>query len=237
MNSVINALGQPIGFAVPNWTARPRPPQTPMEGKFCRVVPLNIEQHAMDLYQANSKDAEGRMWTYLGYGPFTTFEHYLAEMNRWTAEDWHIHAIISAKSCQAEGLASYVSIEPEAGSIEVGAIMYSPGLQRSAAGTEAMYLMMKRAFDELGYRRYVWRCNALNERSMNAAKRLGFRFEGIFRQATVLKGRNRDTAWLSITDQEWLVIKEAFECWFSLDNFDARGQQIKSLREFCRTEK
>jgi RimJ/RimL family protein N-acetyltransferase len=232
MNQEINHLGQRIGFAVPNWTPRPLPPQTPMEGKFCHVVQLNIEKHAMDLYRANSEDTEGRMWTYLHYGPFANFQDYLAQMINWSREDWHIHAIVDARTGRAEGLASYMRVEPDAGSIEVGAIMYSPHLQRSTAGTEAMYLMMKRAFDELGYRRYEWRCNSLNERSMNAAKRLGFRVEGIFRQAGVLKGRNRDTAWFAITDMEWPAMKGAFESWLARNNFSSEGHQIKALREF-----
>jgi RimJ/RimL family protein N-acetyltransferase len=120
-------------------------------------------------------------------------------------------------------------VEPDAGSIEVGAIMYSPHLQRTTAGTEAMYLMMKRAFDELGYRRYEWRCNALNEASRKAARRLGFQFEGVFRQSGITKGRNRDTAWFSILDREWPVIKIALESWLARENFDSNGNQIKTL--------
>jgi RimJ/RimL family protein N-acetyltransferase len=193
---------------------------------------LDPERHAADLYAANSEDKEGRMWSYLAYGPFATFEDYLTKMTEsWLKEDWHIHAIIDERSGLATGLASYMRIEPEAGSIEVGAIMYSPRLQRTTAGTEAMYLMMKRAFDELGYRRYEWRCNALNEASINTAKRLGFQFEGIFRQANVLKGRNRDTAWFSIIDREWPQIKAAFEDWLTPENFDSSGRQRRTLTE------
>jgi RimJ/RimL family protein N-acetyltransferase len=227
-----NHLGQPIGFVVPNWSACPKPPRTPMVGKLCHVVPLEVEKHAPDLYRANSEDKEGRMWTYLAYGPFSNFKDYLVEMNRWLNEDWHIHAILDATTGQAQGLASYMRVEPDAGSIEVGAIMYSPRLQRTTAGTEAMYLMMKRVFDELAYRRYEWRCNALNQGSMKAASRLGFQFEGIIRQATVLKGRSRDTAWFSIIDQEWPAIKMALESWLVRENFDSNGRQIKTLEHF-----
>jgi RimJ/RimL family protein N-acetyltransferase len=203
-----------------------------MQGRFCRVVTLDPELHAADLYSANSEDKEGRMWSYLAYGPFSKFEDYLAKMNEsWLKEDWHIHVIIGERSGLASGLASYMRIEPQAGSIEVGAIMYSPRLQRSTAGTEAMYLMMKRAFDELGYRRYEWRCSSLNEASAKAAKRMGFQFEGIFRQTFVIKGRNRDTAWLSIIDSEWPQIKAAFEAWLAPENFDSKGQQRRSLTQ------
>jgi RimJ/RimL family protein N-acetyltransferase len=168
----------------------------------------------------------------LAYGPFSSFEAYLAKMNEsWLKKDWHIHAIIDERSGLATGLASYMRIEPEAGSIEVGAVMYSPRLQRTAAGTEAMYLMMRRAFDELGYRRYEWRCNALNEASGNAAKRLGFQFEGVLRQERVVKGRNRDTTWFSIIDREWPQIKAAFETWLAPDNFDSKGRQRQSLTQ------
>jgi RimJ/RimL family protein N-acetyltransferase len=230
MSEDVNHLGQPIGFAVPGWNERQRPPRTAMKGRFCSVLPLEPERHAANLYAANSEDKEGRMWTYLAYGPFSSFEAYLAKMNEsWLKKDWHIHAIIDERSGLATGLASYMRIEPEAGSIEVGAVMYSPRLQRIAAGTEAMYLMMRRAFDELGYRRYEWRCNAFNEASVNAAKRLGFQFEGVLRQERVVKGRNRDTAWFSIIDREWPQIKAAFETWLGFDNFDSEGRQRQSL--------
>jgi len=231
MSEHVNHLGQPMSFAVPNWSERLPPPRTAMQGRFCRVVSLEPERHAAALYAANRKDEEGRMWSYLSYGPFSSFEDYLAKMNEWLKEDWHIHAIIHETSGLAAGVASYMRIEPEAGSIEVGAIMYSPCLQRTTAGTEAMYLMMKRAFDELGYRRYEWRCNSLNEASINAAKRLGFQLEGILRQANVLKGHNRDTAWFSIVDREWPQIRAAFEAWLAPDNFDSTGRQRRTLTQ------
>jgi RimJ/RimL family protein N-acetyltransferase len=203
-----------------------------MQGRFCRVESLDPERHAADLYAANSEDKEGRMWSYLAYGPFSSFEEYVGKMNEsWLKEDWHIHAVIDERSGLASGLASYMHIEPEAGSIEVGAIMYSPCLQRTTAGTEAMYLMMKRAFEELGYRRYEWRCSSLNEASAKAAKRLGFQFEGIFRQTYVIKGRNRDTAWFSIIDSEWPQIKAGLEAWLAPKNFDSRGRQRQSLTQ------
>jgi RimJ/RimL family protein N-acetyltransferase len=225
-----NHLGQPIGFPVDGWTARERPSRIPMTGRFCRVEPLDAGRHAAELYAANSEDRDGRMWTYLPWGPYAGFDDYRAavEAGLWR-EDFITYAVIDAASGKAVGVASYLNINPAAGSIEVGGIAYSPALQQKPAGTEAMYLMMRRVFDELGYRRYEWKCNALNAPSRAAAKRYGFRFEGIFRQADVVKGRNRDTAWFSIIDSEWPAIKAAFARWLDPGNFDGDGRQRVSL--------
>jgi RimJ/RimL family protein N-acetyltransferase len=225
-----NHLGQPIGFPVDGWTARQRPPRTPITGRFCRVEPLDAGRHATDLYAANSVDRDGRMWTYLPWGPYDGFDDYRAAIEAGLRrEDFITYAVIDAVSGKAVGVASYLNINPAAGSIEVGGIAYSPALQRRPAGTEAMYLMMRRVFDELGYRRYEWKCNALNAPSRAAAERYGFRFEGIFRQADIVKGRNRDTAWFSIVDSEWPRIKEAFERWLDPGNFDGEGRQRMCL--------
>jgi RimJ/RimL family protein N-acetyltransferase len=225
-----NHLGQPVGFPVEGWTARERPSRTPMTGRFCRVEPLDAGKHAAELYAANSEDRDGRMWTYLPWGPYDGFDDYLAAVKAGLRrEDFLTYAVIDAVSGKAVGVASYLNINPTAGSIEVGGIAYAPALQQKPAGTEAMYLMMRRVFDELGYRRYEWKCNALNAPSRAAAGRYGFRFEGIFRQADVVKGRNRDTAWFSITDSEWPAIKAAFERWLDPGNFDAEGRQRMSL--------
>ena len=164
------------------------------------------------------------------YGPFSSFEDYWTWLRTdCVGDDPFFHAVIDLTTETAVGVASYLRIEPGVGAIEVGHIHYSPQLQRTPAATEAMYLMMKRVFDELDYRRYEWKCDALNERSRKAAVRLGFRFEGIFRQATMYKGRNRDTAWYSIIDKEWPVQRKAFEGWLSPSNFDAQGQEHNSL--------
>jgi RimJ/RimL family protein N-acetyltransferase len=226
----LNHLGQPIGFPVEGWTAREPPPRTPMTGRFCRVEPLDAGRHAAALYAANSEDREGRMWTYLPWGPYAGFDEYRAALETGLRrEDFLTFAVIDAASGKAVGVASYLNVNPAAGSIEVGGIAYSPPLQRKPAGTEAMYLMMRRVFDELGYRRYEWKCNALNAPSRAAAARYGFRFEGIFRQADVVKGRNRDTAWFSIVDSEWPAIKAAFERWLDPANFADDGRQRVSL--------
>jgi RimJ/RimL family protein N-acetyltransferase len=232
MNSEKNHLGQPVGLPVADWTPRPLPPSSAMQGRLVRVEPLDPDVHAADLFHANREDREGRNWTYLPYGPFEN----LADYRAWMAQsclgaDPLFHAIVRQDSGKALGVASYLRIDPKMGVIEVGHINYSPTLQGSAAATEVMFLMMARVFDELGYRRYEWKCNALNAASCRAAERLGFTFEGIFRQAVISKGRNRDTAWYSILDSEWPQAKAAFQAWLDPANFDAVGQQKRSLAE------
>lgn len=227
----LNEFGQPIGFAVPGWAARPRPPKTPASGRFAAIEILS-EAHAADIHAANLLDAEGRNWTYLPYGPFSTLEDYKTWMRQTcSGEDPLFHAVIDRATGKAVGVASYLRIDPANGVIEVGHINLSPLAQRKPSATEAMYLMMRRAFDELGYRRYEWKCDALNAPSRRAALRLGFKYEGTFRQATIYRGRNRDTAWYAITDKEWQGVKAAFEAWLAPANFDAAGQQKKKLSD------
>ena len=235
MPATTNHLGQPIGFSVPDWVPAERPPRTIMEGRWCRVEPLDVARHADDLFAAYAEDLEGRIWTYMGYGPFETrdaFEAWMAAS--CLGEDPLFHAVVEGASGRALGMASYLRIEPTAGVIEVGHINYAPALQRTAAATEAMYLMMARVFEELRYRRYEWKCDALNEGSRRAAERLGFVFEGVFRQATLYKGRNRDTAWYAITDGDWPALKAAYEAWLDPANFDAEGSQKARLADFRR---
>jgi len=220
-----NAFGQPIGDAVPDWTPPPFPPHTPMAGRFCRLEPL-APAHAPSLWDAFGLD-DGRNWTYLATEPFTdrgAFDAYVAQSA--ASVDPQFHAIVVDGT--AAGIAAYLRITPAAGTIEVGHIHFSPRLQHTPAATEAMYLMMRRAF-ELGYRRYEWKCDALNAPSRRAAQRLGFSYEGIFRQALVTKGRNRDTAWYACIDREWPALRDAFETWLRPDNFDAAGRQRQSL--------
>jgi RimJ/RimL family protein N-acetyltransferase len=230
MPPTTNHLGQAIGDPVPDWTPRPRPPRTPMLGRMCRLEPLSADHHVAALHEANLLDVDGRGWTYLPYGPFAS----LGDYRTWVEsierlDDPVFHTIIDARSNEPVGVASYLRIEPAAGSIEVGHLCFSPRLQRTVASTEAMYLMMKRAFDELGYRRYEWKCDALNAPSRAAAERLGFVYEGTFRQAVVIKSRNRDTAWFSILDGEWPALRAAFEAWLDPANFDATGRQRTPL--------
>jgi RimJ/RimL family protein N-acetyltransferase len=230
MDEHFNELGQPIGFPLPHWTPRPRPPRSAMDGRYCRVEPVDPARDAADLHAAYRRDTEGRNWTYLPYGPFARFEDYRDWLERAAAsDDPFVHCIIDQRTDRAVGVASYMRIDAAAGVIEVGGINYAPPLQRTPAATEAMYLMMRRVFDELGYRRYEWKCDALNAPSRAAAQRLGFQYEGMFRQATVYKGRNRDTCWFSILDREWPALKQGFERWLDPGNFDASGRQRQSV--------
>ena len=226
-----NHLNQLLGFAVTGWSPPRFPERVTLDGRFCRLEPLDAARHAADLFAANNLDAEGRNWTYLPYGPFDTLHEYCAWMEETCCgSDPLFYAVIDSSTNGAVGVASYLRIDRANGSIEVGHINYSPLLQRTPAATEAMYLMMEYAF-RLGYRRYEWKCNALNEASRVAAHRLGFSFEGIFRQAAVVKGRNRDTAWYAVIDVEWSALQEAFLRWLDPSNFDKDGRQRTRLSD------
>ena len=234
MDPPLNDLGQPIGFPLPRWKIPAVPPREPMEGRFCRLEPLDQDRHAAALFEANAADEQGKGWTYMAYGPFKTLESYRAWMGTQCLGDEPLFfAIVDKANGRPAGVASYLRITPGSGSIEVGHIHYSPDLKRRPAATEAMYLLMKRAF-ELGYRRYEWKCDALNAASRAAAQRLGLSFEGIFRQATVYKGRNRDTAWYAAIDAEWPELRAAYQTWLDPGNFDGMGQQYTRLAELTR---
>ena len=234
MEPVVNRLGQPIGYPLPGWSPPPHPPRESMMGRYCRLEPLDPDRHAADLFAANAADKEGRSWTYLAYGPFETLASYRDWMNaRCLGDDPLFFAIVDLADEQPAGVASYLRITPASGSIEVGHLHFSPRLQRSPAATEAMFLMMQRAF-EGGYRRYEWKCDALNAASRAAAQRLGLSFEGIFRQATVYKGRTRDTAWYAAIDAEWPARRVAFQAWLDPSNFDAEGRQRTRLSDLTR---
>ncbi|NQW12280.1 MAG: GNAT family N-acetyltransferase [Alphaproteobacteria bacterium] len=231
-----NHLDQPIGFPVPGWTGATPPARTPMQGRTVRLEPLDAAAHGGDLFAAYGADAEGRLWTYLPAGPFNDdrpgFDAWLKGCE--ASADPLFFTAIDQTNGTALGVASYLRIEPKVGVIEVGFITFSPALQRTVMATETMFLMMARVFDALGYRRYEWKCDNLNAPSNAAAKRLGFSYEGLFRQATIYKGRNRDTAWYSILDTEWPALKTAFETWLDSANFDAEGRQRISLSELTR---
>lgn len=229
MTTRVNELGLPIGAEVPGWTPRPRPPRALLVGRYCRVEPIDPARHAAELWAANALDREGRLWTYLHVGPFASPADYRSWLEaKQASDDPLFFAIVDSSTELAVGVASYLRIDPTNGAVEVGHLQFSPLLQRTAAATEAMYLMMKQAF-ELGYRRYEWKCDALNDASRRAAVRLGFTFEGIFRQAVVYKGRSRDTAWYSVIDGEWPRIDAACRRWLDPGNFDADGRQRTSL--------
>jgi RimJ/RimL family protein N-acetyltransferase len=225
----LNRLGQPVGFPVPYWTPPALPPREAMVGQYCRVEPLDADRHAASLFESNRADSDGKNWTYLPYGPFEDFESYRVWLSGSAqTSDPLFFTIIDKVSGKAVGVASYLRVEPRNGSIEVGHLNFSPALQRTPAATEAMYLMMGQAFC-LGYRRYEWKCDALNEPSRRAAQRLGLSFEGIFRQATVYKSRNRNTAWYAAIDQEWPALRSAFMRWLDPTNFDEHGRQRVAL--------
>jgi RimJ/RimL family protein N-acetyltransferase len=228
MTNTINELGQPVGFAVENFIAPLRPNFHFLTGHYVRVEPISMA-HVPSLYDAFSIDSKGVNWTYMPYGPFIDVVAF-AEWAKLTCfgEDPKFYTIFLDDN--PAGLASYLRIEPKVGCIEIGHIHLSPLLQRTRAGTEALLLMIEWVFDA-GYRRLEWKCDALNAPSLRAAQRLGFSFEGIFRQATMYKARNRDTAWYAITDREWPHLERAYQIWKQADNFDAEGRELKKLSE------
>jgi RimJ/RimL family protein N-acetyltransferase len=229
-----NTFGQPIGTEMPGWRTLERPSEEPMQGRFCRLERFEPELHLKPLFAAYAED-DGRMWTYMPWGPFAD-EAGLAQLMAYTAELFQRFVIVSAADGRTVGQASYMRHAPDLGSIEVGGVTFGPRLKRTPAATEAMYLMMRRAF-ETGYRRYEWKCDALNAASRAAALRLGFRFEGVFRNERVYKGRNRDTAWFSVIDSEWPAVRRGLERWLEPANFDAADLQRRGLADLIAKER
>jgi RimJ/RimL family protein N-acetyltransferase len=229
MSERTNRYDQPIGPAVPGWSERPRPAPGVLLGRYCRLEPVE-ERHAQDLFAAYMEAPDSRDWTYLfAERPETAaaFREYLAKLSM--SQDPLHYAIVSTNTDKPVGTAALMRIDPMHGVIEVGSINYSPRMKRTSVGTEAMYLLMRLAFDDLGYRRYEWKCDCLNTGSRSAAERYGFTFEGVFRRAVVYKGRSRDTAWYSIIAEEWPRVRAAFEAWLDVDNFDGHGRQRRDL--------
>jgi RimJ/RimL family protein N-acetyltransferase len=230
MTHKINEHGQPIGHDLLNWTGANAPTTEAISGQYCTLEALDVTAHAADLFQSFQADTEGALWTYMPVGPFKT----TTEIHAWAesasaSTDPLFFAVVSKETGRAIGFASFLRIDPALGVIEVGFIAFSPALQRTRMATEAMYLMMARAFNDWGYRRYEWKCDALNAPSQAAAKRFGFSYDGLFKQASVYKGRNRDTAWFSVLDGDWPARERAFKAWLSPDNFDANGVQKQKL--------
>jgi RimJ/RimL family protein N-acetyltransferase len=223
---------QPVGPVVDS-TPAVRPGPATFEGRFCRVEKLDPARHSEGLWQALKGD--DRVWAYLANGPYadpTAFANWLDE--RAVMLDPYTYVIVDKASARPLGVVTLMEIRPAARVVEIGNIIYSPTLQRTPAATETQYLMARYVFDDLGYRRYEWKCNALNAPSMRAAERFGFTYEGIFRQHMIVKGRNRDTAWFSITDGEWPGVKTAYETWLAPGNFDASGKQRMSLTDLMK---
>ena len=218
---------QPVGPAVEAAPAE-RPGAVVLEGRVCRVEKLDPSRHGDALWQAMQGD--DRLWAYMGYGPFAdraAFDSWLGD--RAKLADPFAYAVSDRTSGAATGTVTLMEIRPAAGVIEMGNIVLSGALQRTVASTEAQYLVARHVFETLGYRRYEWKCNSLNAPSRRAALRLGFSFEGVFRQHMIVKGRNRDTAWYSMLDREWPARKAAFERWLDPANFDEAGNQRTSL--------
>jgi RimJ/RimL family protein N-acetyltransferase len=231
MSDQFNQYGQPTGSPVPGWSGAKRPGRDSIVGRYCRLEPVDVDRHAADLHANYMRAPDARDWTYLfGDRPESAdaFRDYLEALAR--SDDPLHYAVIETSTGQAVGTAALMRIDPAHGVIEVGSITFSPRLKRTCAGTEVIYLLMRRVFDELGYRRFEWKCDSLNAPSRAAAARYGFKFEGIFRRAIVYKGRNRDTAWYSIIAEEWPAVRAAFEAWLRPENFDAHGVQQRSLQ-------
>jgi RimJ/RimL family protein N-acetyltransferase len=210
----------PIGPEVDSAPA-PRPSRTVLEGRLVRLEALDPKKHGDDLWAACGEGKRDGMWHYMGIGPFpdrASFDAYLDKAGK--SEDPLFFAIVPKPEGRAAGIVTYLRIEPAHRVIEVGSLWYGESLQGSAASTDAMYLMARHAFEDLGYRRYEWKTNALNAASRKAAERLGFTYEGLFRNHMIMKGRSRDTAWFSMLEEEWPKVKRAFETYLSPDNFD-----------------
>jgi RimJ/RimL family protein N-acetyltransferase len=228
MIETLNSL--PIGEVV-DTTPADWPEAVRLRGRFCRIEKLDLVRHGESLWLAvNGHDD---VWAYMGYGPFSDEASFL----RWVDErtvllDPFSYAVVDAASDRAVGIVALMEIRPAMGVIEMGNVVYTPLLQKTAAGTEAQYLMARYVFDQLRYRRYEWKCNALNAPSRRAAERYGFTYEGTFRQHMIVKGRNRDTAWFSMTDGDWPAMKAAFEAWLQPENFDEAGAQHRELAAF-----
>ena len=215
---------RPVGPAVEGWSERARPVRATIAGVYGRLEPLDAKKHGDDLWAAI--EGHDSVWTYLGYGPFAGRDAFVSWLqSREELLDPLSYAVVDAASGKALGVLTLMEIRPVHGVVETGHIFFAPVLQKTRAATEAIYLAMRHAFDDLGYRRFEWKCDALNAPSRAAAIRFGFTFEGIFRRHMVIKGRSRDTAWYSIVDAEWPVVKSGFEAWLAPGNFDAAGRQ------------
>ena len=226
-----NALGQPVGLPLPEWTGAAPLPGDALAGRYCRLAPLDAARHGQDLFDALCRSGDAAGWTYLNQGPFACLEDWLAWLRALPARVGACYyAIVDMENGQALGLAGFLGIAPGDGCIELGGLHFSARLRRSRLATEAIYLMLRHVF-ELGYRRCEWRCDAQNQASLRAARRLGFTFESLWRQRRVAKGRNRDAACFSLIDQEWPARRAALEAWLRGDNFDDGGVQRCSLAQ------
>ncbi|MFZ7267149.1 GNAT family N-acetyltransferase [Avibacterium avium] len=228
----INHLGQPIGELIADFTVGELPNIQTLEGQYCRLERLCVSHHFSDIYDFFGPNSPESQWTYLSIDAQPNEQAARQLLQQWESlSDPYYLAIIDKASEKVVGTFSLMRIDPKNRTIEMGWVIYSESLKHSRVATEAQFLAMQYVFDTLQYRRYEWKCDSLNQPSFNAAKRLGFQFEGIFRRALVYKGRNRDTAWFSMLQEEWQAMKPKFQRWLSADNFDAEGKQLRALNE------
>ena len=228
----VNEYGQMIGESVVGHTSGKLPAIDFLEGCYARIEALSVEKHAEDLLAVYGPDTPREMWTYLFQEPVADMEELVAVLNQMLArKDRFFYAILDRETGKALGTFSLMRIDQANRTIEVGAVTFSPALKQTRMGTEAHYLLARYVFEELNYRRYEWKCDALNLPSRKSAERLGFVYEGTFRQAVIYKGRTRDTHWLSMIDKDWPQVKARLETWLAPKNFDKNGRQYKSLRE------
>lgn len=232
---VFNDCNQELGISIKDWQTRPWPEKVTVKGEYCRLEPLDSDKHALELFEAYKKSENDGIWTYISIGPFTEFKSYRDFLSDLADSANEVHyAIVSNTTGRAVGTFCLMRIDRENGVVEVGFVVFSPELQKTTMATEAHYLLMKHVFDVLKYRRFEWKCNSLNVPSRRAAIRLGFQYEGTFRQVAVSKGRNRDTQWFSVIDKEWEICRKAFELWLNQENF-TEGKQKQGLVNIRKT--
>lgn len=223
---------RPVGPRIDPLPTGNCPDLRPLPGRWIRLEPVSAAKQAQDLFDSfTGSDPAGDVWTYMGYGPWNSFEQFAEWLKACeAARDPWFYSFIPRDTGRAAGMGSFMRCDAGNGVIEIGHIWMAPGLQRTRAATEAIFLMIRHCFDDLGVRRLEWKCNALNAPSCRAAERFGFSFEGVFRQHMIVKGRNRDTAWYAMLDRDWPRVRDAFERWLRPENFDAEGRQIAKLQ-------
>lgn len=230
-----NEHGQAVGAPLPHWRGARPPAATTLRGRYVRLEPVDVARHARTLHEAYEDAGDEPIWTYLGIGPFASLAAFETHFAAMAASSDPLHfALVDTASGTPMGTFALMRIDAANGVVEVGFVVYSPRLRRTRIATEALYLLMRHVFEDLGYRRLEWKCDALNAPSRAAASRYGFHFEGIFRQAIVYKGRTRDTAWFSVIDTEWPALRAAYERWLDTANFTAEGTQIERLSDLTR---
>lgn len=229
-----NDFGQELGLTITNWAAKAKPAQISLEGTYCILRPITAQTKLKELYESFNFENDGSSWTYLPYGPFTSLDEFKSWLATTLAKevDTQLYTVEKINDPRPLGIIGYLRINPEHGVIEIGHVHFSKLLQKTSMATEAIYLMINHALKDLAYRRCEWKCNSLNKASVKTALRIGFQFEGTFRQTNVFKNQNRDTSWFSIIDSEWQSLARRLEAWLQASNFDDEGKQRRSLQEF-----